>query len=631
MCFPTPVKWLRLSRRDRMIYKRLLFVPVLLVALVLSSSSAQLSVVRAPDLAPALAPLREVAKTGGRISVAGESSRVVVKFREGVAFPSLVDAPALALEASSDDLVAYVAREARPGGVRATFDRPAAELRAEEARLEAATGIDLADLSRYFDVDTESPESAEALARRLEAFDEVEFAYVQPELVPASFGAPQDGEPSEPSGTPDLSYLQYYLGRAPSGFGVDAVREVAGGRGEGVRIVDIQFSWDLSHEDLPFASGQQPIVLVEGFDPFPNQKKSHGTASIGMLVASDNGFGITGICPEAEIGLMNPQPSSTDLRLAQTIDQASSLLTRDGARGHIIQIELQARGVSNELALLPPEWDPAVYDAVQRATARGCIVVEPAGNGGLKKGKPKGFSLDRSELGGAFNRKKKDSGAIIVGGGFPIDASRTPFSNYGSRVDLQGYGAYVTTLGFGDLYSGGSPSSAYTAAFEGTSSAVPCVTGVVALVQGSLRGAGLPVLDAYRMRTVLAGTGTPDGSVSGEPIGPRPNAALAVSVVTDPTTPFITGITYKKKKDRLVVDGLYFGGAAGPIERRSIIYINDVPVETTYPTGYDADDGTTTRLYATGIAGILPAKTIVYISVSAGDEVRSPQRLFIRR
>jgi serine protease len=588
-------------------------------------------VIRAAEPAPTLAPLREIGKTGGRLSAPGSSARVVVKFREGVAFPNLADADELAAKAASEPVVAEVAREALPGGVRATFERAPAELRAEEARLEAATGVDLADLSRYFDVDTASPEAAEALARRLERFDEVELAYVQPEMVPASFGAPQEGTPAAAVSTPDLTHFQYYLGRAPGGFGVDTVREVTGGRGEGVRIVDVQFSWDLSHEDLPFASGREPIVHVEGFDPFPNERKAHGTASIGMLVAADNGFGVTGICPEAEIGLMNPQLTANDLRLAQTIEQASSLLTREGARGHIIQLELQARGVSNELALLPPEWDPAVFDAVQRAVARGCIVVEPAGNGGLKNGKVKGFSLDRSELGGRFNRKKLDSGAIIVGGGFPIDASRTPFSNYGSRVDVQGYGAYVTTLGFGDLYTGGTPSTAYTAAFEGTSSAVPCITGVVALVQGTLRASGLPVLDAKRMRDVLVGTGTPDGSITTEPIGPRPNVALAVSVVTDPSKPFITGITYKKKKDRLIVDGFYFGGAAGPVERRSVIYINGIPVETEYPTGFDVADGSTTRIQATGVSGLLPAKTIVYVSVSAGDEVRSPQRLFIRR
>ena len=152
------------------------------------------------------------------------------------------------------------------------------------------------------------------------------------------------------------------------------------------------------------------------------------------------------------------------------------------------------------------------------------------------------------------------------------------------------------------------------------------MTGVAAVVRASLREAGLPVLTSQMMRAVLAGCGTPDGSQLTEPIGPRPNLRSAYAVVTRPDVPFITGIRYAKKKDRLVVDGLYLAGRSAPPEQRSLVFIDDVPVATQYPEGFDWVDGSTTRLTATGVSDLLPRKTIVYITVGSGDEVRSPRR-----
>jgi hypothetical protein len=146
--------------------------------------------------------------------------------------------------------------------VRPSFDRPAEELRAETAELEQAASVDLADLSLYFDVETASPEAAERLARELDALDEVEFAYVAFPPVPIEDMAvgPADGAPAgAPSApTPDFTYLQGYLRSAQEGLGILPVRKLlddtSGGRGAGVRIVDIEYSWNLLHEDLPFTS-----------------------------------------------------------------------------------------------------------------------------------------------------------------------------------------------------------------------------------------------------------------------------------------------------------------------------------------------------------------------------------------
>lgn len=571
-----------------------------------------------PALRP-LVPLRPMAKTGGRISADGLTSVVVVKYRDGV--------DALGAKAF-EPAAAEIAAATVAGGVRPTFDRSVETLRAEEARLEAETGVDLADISLYVDVETASPRDAERLARSLERHDAVEFAYVRPAPVapPAPAVAPARRGGDGP--TPDFTALQYYLERAPSGFGVKPARALAGGRGEGIRIVDIEYSWNLDHEDLPFDESNPPFVKVLGGRvPFEDQG-NHGTAALGMLVAADNGFGMTGICPDAEIGVVNPVDAAENYRLAQAIDFAANAVSR----GDIIQIEQQARGVNNEIALLPSEWDPAVFDAIQRAVARGIVVVEPAGNGGIdKRGRERGISLDRKELGGAFDRKKKDSGAIMVGGGIPLDATTAPTSNYGTRIDVQGYGLGVATLGYGNLWGSDDRNRAYTLGWSGTSSATPCVTGAAAIVQATLKANGLAPLDCLLLRAVLAGTGTPDGSVKTKRIGPRPNADAAARGVADPAVPLITALKFVTKRDELVVDGVYFAGVAAPPESASVLYVNNQPVETVVEPGYVGPIGTATRLVARGVDALLVLGELSFIQVGTVAGPLSPRRVYVRK
>lgn len=579
-----------------------------------------------------LEPLRVIEKTGGRISRDGLTSTVVVKFREGsdIRRNGGID---LAPTAERSGARTAIASAAPLDRVQPTFDRPVAELRAEESKLETRTGRDLADLSLYLDIQTSSPDEALHLARDLESFEDVEFAYVRAEpLRPPS--APVEQRGVDTGHPPDLTPLQFYLDTAPGGFGVRAAWAMPGNRGANVRIVDIEYSWNLNHEDLPFAE-TPPFLYVEGFDPFPNERGNHGTAVLGMLVGVENDYGVTGICPEAQVGLINPVRSNTDYRLAASIDQASDVLTRDGGQGDIIQIEQQARGINDEFAALPPEWDPAVFDAIQRAVAKGVTVVEPAGNGGFVTTsggglKARGANLDDSRLGGAFNRKKKDSGAVVVGGAFPVDSMHTPTSNYGSRVDVQGHGVGVCTLGYGNLWDAGSLTTLYTNNFGGTSSAAACVTGVATLIQSALRAEGIATLRPDVLRQVLAGTGSPDGSGKSEAVGPRPDAATAIPLVTNPDAPFITGLTYKKKKERLLVDGLYLKGLGFPVDERSVVLINGQPAETEYSTGYDFN-GTTTRLTVLhGVADLAPKNQISYISIQTGDLI-SPRRVFVRK
>ena len=171
---------------------------------------------------------------------------------------------------------------------------------------------------------------------------------------------------------------------------------------------------------------------------------------------------------------------------------------------------------------------------------RGIIVVEAAGNGNNNLDDPvyntalAGFPADWRN---PFNRNLRDSGAVLVGAGAPPpgthgrnwgpDRSRLDFSNYGSAVEVQGWGREVTTAGYGDLQGGTSEDLWYTDTFSGTSSASPIVVGALGCVQGVLRAAGRIPLTPSRARQLLRASGSPQQDAPGRPrterIGNRPN------------------------------------------------------------------------------------------------------------
>ncbi|MFH1419786.1 MAG: S8 family serine peptidase, partial [Planctomycetota bacterium] len=116
-------------------------------------------------------------------------------------------------------------------------------------------------------------------------------------------------------------------------------------------------------------------------------------------------------------------------------------------------------------------------------------------------------------------------------GGSDTDRSRLSYSNYGSTVDLQGWGENVYTTGYGGLYSAEGKNLWYTATFSGTSSASPIVAGACAILQSAhLSGAG-SFLTPAQVKSNLQTTGSPQQAGTypiSQNIGPRPDAAAAL-------------------------------------------------------------------------------------------------------
>jgi hypothetical protein len=416
-------------------------------------------------------------------------------------------------------------------------------------------------LERFYHVDA-ADDRLETMAAELMEHPLVEAAYVKPagalpaavveEIIAAAplndmVPAPGDAPPA----TPDFTARQGYLDAAPGGIDARYAWTVPGGSGAGVRVIDCEWGWRFSHEDLLQNQGG----VVAGTS---STDTNHGTAVLGEISGDRNGLGINGIAPDAVISAssFNNQPT------AQAIRAAADRL----GPGDIILLEIHRPGPrtpnppQGQLGFIAIEWWPDDFAAIRYAVNKGIVVVEAAGNGfqnlddPIYSQRPVGFPLSWLN---PFNVANPSSGAVMVGAGAPPpnthgqnwgpDRSRLDFSNYGARVDAQGWGREVTSTGYGDLQGGMNADLWYTDRFSGTSSASPIVVGAIACAQGVLRAQGRIPLSPARARDLLRSTGSIQQDAPGRPatqrIGNRPNLRQLIAAATQTAAPW-TGVQF---------------------------------------------------------------------------------------
>src|SRR5688572_6233181 len=260
------------------------------------------------------------------------------------------------------------------------FKTPEETLDSHKREGEAKSKNELADLNLYYTLLIENADAArsERLIDQLNGLEIVEIAYPQPIFELAQM----DIHPL----TPDFAPSQGYLRAAPRGIDADHARIHPGGRGEGIRVVDVEYGWTLDHEDLTqpfFSSGGNSNDLMH---------KAHGTAVLGEIVGAENGYGVTGIAPQAEFGVSTTWHCFGGIcwpNVAGGIQAGANQLRS----GDILLIEQQSRGPKtgeycrefncSQFELVPVEYYQAEFDAISTATARGIVVVEAAGNGSV--------------------------------------------------------------------------------------------------------------------------------------------------------------------------------------------------------------------------------------------------------
>lgn len=460
---------------------------------------------------------------GTQARAQGGNERIALKLRDG-SEASLDRGELLARRADLAPLRRLLAEYGiARGALGRTFARSPEALEVERAHAERRSGRRLAELALFFNLELPPGTDARALAGALRALAVVESAQPWPKPVPP----PVDLDPP----TPDFTGLQTYTEAAPSGIGSADFVGFAGADGAGTRYADLEYDWQLAHEDLELpASALIPTGTAE--NPWMDMG-SHGSAVLGILSARANGYGVTGLVPAAEVRVAATNTLEYSWDVARALEQTLVAFGPTPGPGDVILIEQQmyvcgyTGSGGSQLGAGPVEEFAPVRAIIQTATSLGVTVVEAAGNGSV--------DLDAPSCSGVFDRNQGDTGALIVSAGSASSHAPLSYSNYGSRVDVQGIGEGIASLGGGGLFGGADPLQRYQSSFGGSSAASAMVAGVVLSIQGMRIARGLAALDALTMRGLLVQTGTPQ-AVDVRQIGPLPDLAQAYALGV-PATP----------------------------------------------------------------------------------------------
>ncbi len=418
-----------------------------------------------------------------------------------------------------------------------------------ESRGLANTGTMPADLAGTLLVRSakSDPAGVMAAARALQSLPSVEFVSVTSRDEPPPPPFAYDIAPP----TPLFDLHQKYRGSL--GININWAWGRHGAKGRGVRVTDCEYCFNWQHEDLRGLVAPQPGV--SNFYYFKDSRgvpsDDHGTATLGVLKAGENNYGVTGTVPLADAHFYGDKAQISaggEQSRHATITAAAAA----SAAGDVVVLEMQTWGLQgdyidengvNQKNYGPAELDQAVWLAVDAATKANVIVVAAGGNGAQ--------NLDGDEY--ADYRARGDSGAIIVGAGRSSEKpqlarSKIGFSTYGERVNVQGWGENVTSLGYGRLgnYDTGSRNQRYTATYSGTSSASPVVASAVVAIQSAAREIlGRPLTPA-EMRGLLIRTGKAQTGDVSLKIGPLPDVSVALAnlqtATNDPLRPGVVDL-----------------------------------------------------------------------------------------
>lgn len=308
----------------------------------------------------------------------------------------------------------------------------------------------------------------------------------------------------------------------------------AGSTGEGVRVFVLDEGFDMDHPDL---APNLNVGLSTSFVPLPGESTpdyvlpdpfSHGTHVAGSIAAADNGFGVIGVAPDAELVFVKVLSEVQGSGAFSWVIEGILYAADNGA--DVINMSLgaiipQGQGVgSNEIAALRV----AVNRAITYANNQGATVIVSAGNDGLDLNSPEAASLIN------FNGFASHAVSISAVGpeGWAVDPNtdlsvQAYYTNIGTEVDFAGQGGTVdfdllasgqscTVAGltrpcyvFDFVFSTGNGGGFYWSI--GTSMAAPHAAGVAAIIIGENGGSMKPAHVRQEMSRRAADLG-PNGN-----------------------------------------------------------------------------------------------------------------------
>jgi len=328
--------------------------------------------------------------------------------------------------------------------------------------------------------------------------------------------------PNPPPATPPGTFGPFINATGFRGGGLDLagfrslLNEFPGNNGPQlptIKIAVVEPSALVDHEDLLILNttqtkvivepGQTPLVINDQSDPPPTFEGSfdtapmHGTATLGIISATENTIGVTGIVPEA-VPLFFPTESFEEQgRLLTAMTNAalvlSDITTADPNPGNVMVLPIDIGG--QPLNSVAP-----TAAIIASAINSGVAVVLAAGNASQAIADPIVGSEAAVIAGGVnpgFQFTTTPNDFRVYPG---LNYCRSGISNFSgaSAVDVSGWGRGVCTLGYGDLFCGENAGESdnpaveeyeqnrlrtYTATWGGTSAGAAQIAGVVAMMQ----------------------------------------------------------------------------------------------------------------------------------------------------
>ena len=224
-----------------------------------------------------------------------------------------------------------------------------------------------------------------------------------------------------------------------------------GYKGKGIPIFILDTGVDYRHPDLKdnIRGGKCTLSIWKagwGWGYPGGDSSAHGTHVAGIAAGCDNGIGIIGVAPEADIWsvrVLYPEGYSGSAKtIARGIEYATEKAIKDYGYGGVINLSLGGS-----------EPTSVEHNAVKSAVKEGMIIVAAAGN----------------EAGEIIYPAKFDE--VIAVGAIDKNRLKADFSNYGEALEVVAPGKYIYST---------YPNNRYCK-LSGTSMSAPYVSGVACL------------------------------------------------------------------------------------------------------------------------------------------------------